>query len=47
LPAYLVALGWQKHHAALIALAEIAEGYSKVVRAKESKEGEIVLMELG
>ena len=30
LPAYLVAPEWQKHHAALIALAQIAEGCSKV-----------------
>ncbi|KAH6766520.1 ARM repeat superfamily protein [Perilla frutescens var. hirtella] len=31
LPAYLSALEWQKHHAALIALAQIAEGCSKVM----------------
>ncbi|GMH00102.1 hypothetical protein Nepgr_001941 [Nepenthes gracilis] len=31
LPAYLAAQGWQKHHAALIALAQIAEGCSKVM----------------
>nr|GLL21198.1 importin-5-like [Ipomoea trifida] len=31
LPAYLAALEWQKHHAALIALAQIAEGCSKVM----------------
>ncbi|KAG5569096.1 hypothetical protein H5410_058862 [Solanum commersonii] len=31
LPAYLVAPEWQKHHAALIALAQIAEGCSKVM----------------
>lgn len=30
LPAYLSAPEWQKHHAALIALAQIAEGCSKV-----------------
>lgn len=30
LPAYLAAPEWQKHHAALIALAQIAEGCSKV-----------------
>lgn len=30
LPVYLAALEWQKHHAALIALAQIAEGCSKV-----------------
>lgn len=32
LPAYLsvAAPEWQKHHAALIALAQIAEGFSKV-----------------
>jgi hypothetical protein len=32
LPAYLAAPEWQKHHAALIALAQIAEGCSKVHR---------------
>lgn len=32
LPAYLAAPEWQKRHAALIALAQIAEGSSKVVR---------------
>jgi hypothetical protein len=32
LPAYLAAPEWQKHHAALIALAQIAEGCSKVYR---------------
>ncbi|XP_006367597.1 importin-5-like [Solanum tuberosum] len=31
LPAYLAAPEWQKHHAALIALAQIAEGCSKVM----------------
>ena len=31
LPAYLAAPEWQKHHAALIALAQIAEGCSKVL----------------
>ncbi|KAF9688592.1 hypothetical protein SADUNF_Sadunf01G0004300 [Salix dunnii] len=31
LPAYLAAPDWQKHHAALIALAQIAEGCSKVM----------------
>ncbi|KAL3518942.1 hypothetical protein ACH5RR_021531 [Cinchona calisaya] len=31
LPAYLGAPEWQKHHAALIALAQIAEGCSKVM----------------
>lgn len=31
LPVYLAAPEWQKHHAALIALAQIAEGCSKVV----------------
>ncbi|KAG8387370.1 hypothetical protein BUALT_Bualt02G0014300 [Buddleja alternifolia] len=31
LPAYLSAPEWQKHHAALIALAQIAEGCSKVM----------------
>ncbi|GFZ20798.1 ARM repeat superfamily protein [Actinidia rufa] len=30
LPAYLAAPEWQKHHAALIALAQIAEGCSKI-----------------
>nr|GEU75259.1 importin-5-like [Tanacetum cinerariifolium] len=30
-PAYLAAPEWQKHHAALIALAQIAEGCSKVM----------------
>ena len=30
-PAYLAAPEWQKHHAALIALAQIAEGCSKVL----------------
>ena len=30
LPGYLAAPEWQKHHAALIALAQIAEGCSKV-----------------
>lgn len=32
LPAYLAAPEWQKRHAALIALAQIAEGCSKVVK---------------
>lgn len=32
LPAYLAAPEWQKHHAALIALAQIAEGCSKVLQ---------------
>lgn len=32
LPAYLAAPEWQKHHAALIALAQIAEGCSKVIQ---------------
>nr|KJB66061.1 hypothetical protein B456_010G125900 [Gossypium raimondii]KJB66064.1 hypothetical protein B456_010G125900 [Gossypium raimondii] len=31
LPAYLAASEWQKHHAALIALAQIAEGCAKVM----------------
>ncbi|KAL9455439.1 hypothetical protein AB3S75_010793 [Citrus x aurantiifolia] len=31
LPAYLAAPEWQKHHAALIALAQIAEGCAKVM----------------
>ncbi|KAD7478233.1 hypothetical protein R6Q59_007682 [Mikania micrantha] len=31
LPAYLAAPEWQKHHAALIAIAQIAEGCSKVM----------------
>ncbi|KAL8170916.1 hypothetical protein V2J09_022720 [Rumex salicifolius] len=31
LPAYLAAPEWQKHHAALIALAQIAEGCTKVM----------------
>ncbi|XP_019155502.1 PREDICTED: importin-5-like [Ipomoea nil] len=31
LPAYLAAPEWQKHHSALIALAQIAEGCSKVM----------------
>ncbi|KAG6517212.1 hypothetical protein ZIOFF_020592 [Zingiber officinale] len=31
LPAYLAAPEWQKHHAALVALAQIAEGCSKVM----------------
>ena len=31
LPAYLAAPEWQKRHAALIALAQIAEGCSKVL----------------
>ncbi|XP_042385378.1 importin-5-like [Zingiber officinale] len=31
LPAFLAASEWQKHHAALIALAQIAEGCSKVM----------------
>ncbi|KAL4591289.1 hypothetical protein LXL04_004247 [Taraxacum kok-saghyz] len=31
LPAYLAAPEWQKHHAALIALAQIAEGCSKFI----------------
>jgi hypothetical protein len=31
LPSYLAAPEWQKHHAALIALAQIAEGCSKVM----------------
>ncbi|XP_057982849.1 uncharacterized protein LOC131167857 [Malania oleifera] len=31
LPAYLAAPEWEKHHAALIALAQIAEGCSKVM----------------
>ncbi|KAI4345306.1 hypothetical protein L6164_012442 [Bauhinia variegata] len=31
LPAYLAAPEWQKHHAALISLAQIAEGCSKVM----------------
>eukprot|EP00262_Sarcandra_glabra_P020966 TRINITY_DN855_c0_g1_i1.p1 TRINITY_DN855_c0_g1~~TRINITY_DN855_c0_g1_i1.p1 ORF type:complete len:1178 (+),score=212.96 TRINITY_DN855_c0_g1_i1:195-3536(+) len=31
LPAYLAAPDWQKHHAALITLAQIAEGCSKVM----------------
>ncbi|KAL8136315.1 hypothetical protein V2J09_002316 [Rumex salicifolius] len=31
LPAYLAAPEWQKHHAALIAVAQIAEGCSKVM----------------
>lgn len=31
LPSYLAAPEWQKHHAALIALAQIAEGCSKVL----------------
>ncbi|KAJ8643483.1 hypothetical protein MRB53_005231 [Persea americana] len=31
LPAYLAAFEWQKHHAALITLAQIAEGCSKVM----------------
>ncbi|KAL4591689.1 hypothetical protein LXL04_004659 [Taraxacum kok-saghyz] len=31
LPAYLAAPEWQKHHAALITLAQIAEGCSKVM----------------
>ncbi|URE00620.1 HEAT repeat [Musa troglodytarum] len=31
LPAYLAAPEWQKHHAALITLAQIAEGCSKVI----------------
>ncbi|KAL8142865.1 hypothetical protein V2J09_015897 [Rumex salicifolius] len=31
LPAYLAASEWEKHHAALIALAQIAEGCSKVM----------------
>ena len=30
LPTYLSAPEWEKHHAALIALAQIAEGCSKV-----------------
>lgn len=33
LPAFLSAPEWQKHHAALIALAQIAEGCSKVLKA--------------
>lgn len=32
LPAYLAAPEWQKHHAALITLAQIAEGCSKVMK---------------
>ena len=32
LPTYLAAPEWEKHHAALIALAQIAEGCSKVLR---------------
>ncbi|KAG6781823.1 hypothetical protein POTOM_014738 [Populus tomentosa] len=32
LPAYLAAPEWQKHHAALIALAQIAEGCSKILK---------------
>ncbi|ONK79858.1 uncharacterized protein A4U43_C01F11000 [Asparagus officinalis] len=31
LPAYIAAPEWQKHHAALITLAQIAEGCSKVM----------------
>ncbi|KAE8716214.1 hypothetical protein F3Y22_tig00110156pilonHSYRG00577 [Hibiscus syriacus] len=31
LPAYLDTPGWQKHHAALISLAQIAEGCAKVM----------------
>lgn len=34
LPAYLAAPEWQKHHAALVALAQIAEGCSKVVSSQ-------------
>jgi hypothetical protein len=31
LPTYLAAPEWQKHHAALVAIAQIAEGCSKVI----------------
>lgn len=34
LPAFLAAPEWQKHHAALIALAQIAEGCSKVLKIR-------------
>ncbi|TQE04143.1 hypothetical protein C1H46_010255 [Malus baccata] len=38
LPAYLAAPEWQKHHATLIALAQIAEGCGKEVTIKELAE---------
>ena len=45
LPTYLTTPEWQKHHTALIALAQIAEGCSKVM-IKKSRTGNINGLEL-